>query len=182
MPSAYHVQNDGQTEVLNKCLEHYLCAFVMDWPSRWFRFLAWAELCYNTTFHSSIIMTPFEAVFGKPPPSIPSYFTNSSSIEAVDTLLRDREELFSAMRGHMLRAQERMKFHADKKRSYKVLEVGKYCYIRLQPHKQTSLAGQLYTNLRKRYYGPFKIIKRVGIISYKLELPPAVTIHPIFHI
>ncbi|XP_073298458.1 uncharacterized protein [Primulina huaijiensis] len=127
-------------------------------------------------------MTPFEAVFGKPPPSIPSSITNSSPVEAVDTLLRDRDELLSTLRAHMQHAQERMKFHADKKRAEKVFEVGRYCYIRFQPHKQTSLARHRYTKLSKRYYGPFKIIKRVGVVAYKLELPPTVKIHPIFHI
>ncbi|XP_075515832.1 uncharacterized protein LOC142550639 [Primulina tabacum] len=127
-------------------------------------------------------MTPFEAVFGKPPPSIPSYIPNSSSVEAADTLLRDRDELLSTLRAHMMQAQERMKMHADKKRSEKVFEVGQYCYVRLQPHKQTSLAGHRYTKLSKRFYGPFKILKRVGVVAYKLELPPTVKIHPIFHI
>ncbi|XP_073056862.1 uncharacterized protein [Primulina eburnea] len=127
-------------------------------------------------------MTTFEAVFGKPPPSIPFYIPNSSSVEAVDTLLRDRDELLSALRAHMLQAQEQMKIHADKKRSENVFEVGQYCYIRLQPHKKTSLAGHRYTKLSKVFFGAFKIIKRVGVVAYKLELPPTVKIHPIFHI
>lgn len=41
--SAYHPQSDGQTEVLNRTLEHYLCSFVGDKPSSWVDWLPWAE-------------------------------------------------------------------------------------------------------------------------------------------
>lgn len=65
MSSAYHPQTDGQTEVLNRCLEDYLRCFVNDEPKRWYHYLPWAEWSYNTAWQSSIRMTPFQAVYGK---------------------------------------------------------------------------------------------------------------------
>nr|GEW76097.1 hypothetical protein [Tanacetum cinerariifolium] len=43
MSSAYHLQSDGQFEVLNKCLELYLRCFVFDNPKAWIDFLPWIE-------------------------------------------------------------------------------------------------------------------------------------------
>ena len=34
----------------------------------------------------------------------------------------------------------------------------------------------------KRYEGPFSIIKRVGKVAYKLQLPPTIKAHPVFHV
>lgn len=95
-------------------------------------------------------MTPFEAGFGKPPPA---YIYGSSPIEAAEALLHDRDEL-STLRTNMSRAQARMKVQADKHRLDKVLEVGQWCYVKLQPHKQSSLANQKFTKLSKRFYDP----------------------------
>jgi hypothetical protein len=33
-----------------------------------------------------------------------------------------------------------------------------------------------------KYFGPFKIINRVGSVAYRLELPPDCQVHPVFHI
>jgi len=43
MSSAYHLQSDGQTEVVNKSLEQYLRAFVGDRPHTWDVWLYLAE-------------------------------------------------------------------------------------------------------------------------------------------
>ncbi|KZV42637.1 hypothetical protein F511_17561 [Dorcoceras hygrometricum] len=65
MSSAYHSESDKQTEVLNRCPETYLRSFASEQPKSWDLFFHLAEYWYNTTFHSSAGMTPFEAVYGR---------------------------------------------------------------------------------------------------------------------
>ena len=70
--SSYHPQSDGQTEIVNKCLEGYLCCFLFDKQTRWVKWLPLAEWWYNTSFHTVAKMTPFMALYGYHPPSITS--------------------------------------------------------------------------------------------------------------
>jgi len=43
MTTTYHPQGDEQTEVVNHILQQYLRAFVHHQPSRWGKFIHWAE-------------------------------------------------------------------------------------------------------------------------------------------
>jgi len=65
---AYHAQIDGQTEVLNRCLEQYLRCMCLSFPKEWSKWLPLAEFWYNTTFHSTIQLTPYEVLYNQPPP------------------------------------------------------------------------------------------------------------------
>jgi transposase InsO family protein len=62
LSSAYHPQTDGQTKRLNRCLETYLRCMIQACPSKWVHWLSLAEFWYNTTYHSALGTTPFEAL------------------------------------------------------------------------------------------------------------------------
>ncbi|GJU05810.1 reverse transcriptase [Tanacetum coccineum] len=94
--TAYHPQTDGQTEVVNRWLEQYLRAMVTDRPDHWVRFLPWAEYCYNTSYHSSIKMSPYQALYGKVPLSIIPYPPGSSKCGCVRRVSRGNEFCFVA--------------------------------------------------------------------------------------
>jgi IS30 family transposase len=66
--SAYHPESDGQTERANQCLEQYLRSMAFQEPKKWVTWLPTAEWWYNSSYHTTIKTTPFEALFGYPPP------------------------------------------------------------------------------------------------------------------
>ena len=60
--------------------------------------------------------------------------------------------------------------------------MGDWVFLRLQPYKQQSLASKGRWKLSPRYFGPFQVLKKIGSVSYKLELPTKSRIHPVFHV
>lgn len=68
--TAYHSQSDDQTERVNQCLESYLRSMVFLEPKEWYTWLPTAEWWYNTTYHTSLNLSPFQALYGYPPPRI----------------------------------------------------------------------------------------------------------------
>ena len=39
-----------------------------------------------------------------------------------------------------------------------------------------------HKRLMRRYKGPFKVLRRVGKVAYKLEFPTKFKVHPVFHV
>lgn len=143
--------------------------------------LALAEWSYNTSQHSGTEFTPYEVIYGKPPPSISDYLKGSSRNDAVDTMLVTRSVVHTTLRKKLLKAQEDMKLLADKKRRDVQYEEGQMVYVCLCPHRQLSLQDQSPNKLAKCYFGPFPILERIGKVAYRLQLPEASKIHPVFH-
>jgi hypothetical protein len=153
--SAYHPQSDGQTEVLNRCLESYLRCMVMDTPTRWFQWLTLAEWWYNTTLHSSIGMSPFEALYGISPPLHIPYIPNDSKLDSIEQLFHEREKKLASLKQSLAKAKNRMKQYADMNRTKRHFSVGDWVYVKLQPYVQNSLKAHRHQKLGPRYFGPF---------------------------
>jgi hypothetical protein len=127
-------------------------------------------------------MTPFEVVYGKKPPSLPQYLAGSTPLDALDYVLTDRDNILQLLKNKLLKAQAAMKKFADQHRLPHPFKVGDHVYVKLRPHRQTSVAGQRLRKLFKRYYGPFEITRAMGPVAFELLLPPESKIHPVFHV
>lgn len=160
--TTYHPQSDDQIEVVNKCLETYLKCMTGECPSKGESWLSLTEFWYNTTFHSSLKMTPFQVVYGYPPPIQVPYVPEDSFLPAVDQRVRDMNWMPAVLKSNLLKAQQMMKDQADKGRSERKFEVGNWVYVKLQPYRQRTLLKQSYSTLVSLYYGPFQILQRIG--------------------
>jgi hypothetical protein len=81
---------------------------------------------------------------------------------------------------HLLRAQVRIKAYADKNCTEREFQEGDL--LKLQPYAQTSVINRPCAKLAFKYFGPFKIVERIGMVAYKLALPQDCVVHPVFHV
>jgi len=65
MSSAYHPQTDGQSERTIQSLEDLLRTCILDHLGAWDEVLPLIEFTYNNSFHASIGMAPYEALYGR---------------------------------------------------------------------------------------------------------------------
>jgi hypothetical protein len=182
MSSAYHPQSDGQIERVNQCMETFLRSFISACPKKWLSWLPLAEFWYNTSCHSSIGRSPFEALYGYSPRIFGMSVDQSSSVGDLDNWLQDRQVMSGLIRQHLGRAAERMKSQAGKNRTEREFNIGDLVFLKLQPCIQSSLAPKANQKLAYKYFGAFPVVQRVGKVAYKLELLDSSRIHPVFHV
>ena len=180
--SAYHPQTDGQTEIVNKMVEQYLRCFSGDKPKGWVKWLPLAEWWYNTNIHASTKLSPFESVYGYPPPKLIPYTPRTTQLQEVENTLKTIDEIIRILRTNLQLAQDRMKKFADIKRTARSFNIGDLVYLRLQPYKQQSVVQRRNLKLSPRFYGPYRVLEKIGTVAYRLELPPEAKIHPVFHV
>ncbi|GJZ98255.1 putative reverse transcriptase domain-containing protein [Tanacetum coccineum] len=107
LSTVYHPQTDGQSERTIQTLEDMLRACVIDFENGWDRHLPLVEFSYNNSYHMSIKVAPYEALY---------------------------EKIFK-IRDRMQAARDRQKSYADKRRRPLEFEVGDKLMLKVAPWK-----------------------------------------------
>ncbi|GJU00346.1 putative reverse transcriptase domain-containing protein [Tanacetum coccineum] len=148
MSTAYHPQTDEQSERTIQTLEDMLHAYVIDFGKGWVNHLLLVKFSYNNSYHTSIKVAPFEALYGR----------------------KCRSPVCWAEVGEVqLTGPEIVQETIEK-------------IIQVSPWKGVVHFGKR-GKLNPRYVGSFKVLKKVGAVSYKLELLQELSrVHNTFHV
>jgi hypothetical protein len=117
-------------------------------------------------------MTPFMALYGYHPPSITSSLKENSNVKEVKDQIENQQQILQILKDNLTMEHNPMKQQEDQDRSERSFEVGDWVFLRLQPYKQMSLKQAKKDNkISPKYYGPYKVLQKIGTMVYKLELP-----------
>jgi hypothetical protein len=107
-------------------------------------------------------MTPFQALYGFPPPQVAEVVISDCPDLTPQEQARNRQVASQVIKDTLIKAQARIKQHADKNRTDKEFSVGDMVYLKLQPYRYTSLSTHRCLKLHSKFYGPFRILNRIG--------------------
>jgi hypothetical protein len=96
--------------------------------------------------------------------------------------LGTRDELLWEVRHLLLAAQNRMKQVYDQHHSERVFSEGEWVYLRLEGYRQHSVQKHHHPKLAPKFYGPYRIVKKISLVAYWLALPPKAKIYDVFHV
>jgi hypothetical protein len=93
------------------------------------------------------------------------------SVKATPTIkemAEERKGVLQLLKDHLVRAQARIKAYADKHRTEREFQVDDDALLKLQPYAQASLVNRPCAKLAFRFFGPFKILERIGRVSVQV--------------
>ncbi|GJX19011.1 hypothetical protein Tco_0221688, partial [Tanacetum coccineum] len=125
---------------------------------------------------------PFEALYGRKCCS-PVCLAEVRQVQLTGPeLVQETTERIIQIKQRIQTARDRQKSYADLKRKPMEFQVGDKVMLKVLPWKGVVRFGKR-GKLNPRYVGPFKVLKKVGAVAYKLELPQELSrVHNTFHV
>ncbi|UYV70237.1 hypothetical protein LAZ67_7002256 [Cordylochernes scorpioides] len=166
--TAYHPQTNGLTERLNRTIADMLSMYMDLDQKNWDEMLPFITFAYNTARQESTGFTPFFLVHGREAETtldtIFPYSSASEGEEFIQLVASRAEEARQIARHHIFKAQETNKLNYDARHKGKVYQPGDLVWI-FTPIRRVGLSEKLL----KRYFGPYKVIKKISDVTYEVE-------------
>ena len=177
MSTAYHPQTDGQTERTNQTIEQYLRAYINYEQDNWVKLLPMAQFAFNNSAAVTGI-SPFYANYGKHPNIERDPRELRPLAQQAKISVEKLQSLHKMMSNELQKITKKTTISANKKRSEGPdFKEGEKVYLLRKNIKTKRQTNKLdHTKI-----GPFTILERKGPVTFKLELPPHMKIHPVFH-
>ncbi|GJR29374.1 hypothetical protein Tco_1105606 [Tanacetum coccineum] len=133
-------------------------------------------------YHASIKAAPFEALYGRKCRS-PVCWAGVGKVQLTGPeLVQETTERIIQIKQRIQTSRDRQKSYTDLKRKPMEFQVRDKVMLKISPRKGVVCFGKR-GKLNPRYVGPFKVLKKVGAIAYKLELPQELSrVHNTFHV
>ncbi|GKB08268.1 putative reverse transcriptase domain-containing protein [Tanacetum coccineum] len=159
-----------------------LRACVLDFGGSWDVHLPLVEFSYNNSYHSSVRCAPFDGLYGRKCRSQIMWAEVGKGHLIGPELVQKTTEKISQIKDRLKAARDRQKSYADKRRKPLEFSVDDYVLLKVSPWKGMVRFGKK-GKLAPRFVGPFEIIKKVGMVAYRLDLPEELNgVHDTFHV
>ncbi|GKD64088.1 putative reverse transcriptase domain, ribonuclease H-like domain, aspartic peptidase domain protein, partial [Tanacetum coccineum] len=181
MSTAYYPEIDRQSERTIQTLKDMLRACVVDFRKGWERHLPLVEFSYNNSYHANIKAAPFKALNGRKCRS-PVCWAEVGDVQLTGLeIIHETTEKIVQIRQRLQAARDWKRSYANERRKPLEFQVVDRVMLKVSPQKGV-IRFEKRGKLNPQYIGPFKILKRVGPVAYKLELPEELSIvHNTFH-
>jgi hypothetical protein len=182
LSSAYHPQTDGQSERTIQSLEDLLRACVLEHSGSWDQLLPLIEFTYNNSFHSSIGMAPYEALYGRKCRTPLCWFETGEALTLGPDFIQQTTDKIKMIQDKMRASQSRQKSYYDQRRKPLEFQEGDHVFLRVTPTTGVGRALKA-RKLTPKFIGPYQILKRIGPVAYQIALPPSLSnLHNVFHV
>ncbi|GKB76530.1 putative reverse transcriptase domain-containing protein [Tanacetum coccineum] len=134
------------------------------------------------TYHTSIKAALFEALYGHKCRSPICWAEVGDSQLTGPEIIHEKTKKIFQIKSYIQAAHDRQKSYANVRRKPLKFQVGDKVMLKVSPWKGVIRFGKR-GKLNPRYIGPFKIIAKVGIVPYRLELSEQLSrVHSTFHV
>nr|GEX53507.1 putative reverse transcriptase domain-containing protein [Tanacetum cinerariifolium] len=182
MSNAYHPETDGQSERTIQTLKDMLRACVIDFRKGWVKHLPLVKFSYNNSYHASIKVAPYEALYGRKCRSPVCWAEVGEAQLTGPEMIQETTKKIILIKQRIQAAQDRQKSYADRNRKPMEFEVEDRVMLKVSPWKGV-VRFIKRGKLNPRYIRPFKVLAKVGNVTYRLELPQELSrVHHTFYV
>ena len=142
--------------------------YMTAWQDNWDKWLPIVSFMHNQWPNATTKLSPHKVLLGYALAA-----TEAITPEMNNTVAKDRQATLKEHRAAVVQALNKTAQSAPPAQ----YSINKQVWLEA---KHLILPYQT-AKLTPKHHGPFRIIKQISPVAYKLELPPAWTIHPVFH-